>query len=129
MAFSSDSRYLASVIVLQESIDQAHLICVWDASSGEVQVVMHGGHKVEITDVEFTRNGQRIATSSLDGTVRIWDVKTGLEVLTLDEHTGGVEGLGFSPDGWRLASANHDGTIRVWDARPVEGEPEPATHR
>ena len=122
MAFSPDSRYLAGVVVIRGSIHQGHLICIWDALSGDVQVVTRAGHTGEITDVEFTPDGERLATSSLDGTVRIWDVKTGVEVLTLDEHAGGVEGLAFSLDGWRLASANHDGTIRIWDARPIDGE-------
>jgi WD40 repeat protein len=54
--------------------------------------------------VSFSPDGQRIASSSNDGTVRIRDVNSGRELQTL-EHGRGVKALAFSPDGTRLATA------------------------
>ncbi|WVR09024.1 hypothetical protein IAU60_006084 [Kwoniella sp. DSM 27419] len=54
-----------------------------------------------------------LATGSLDGTVKIWDVDTGLEQSTLFGHIEGVWAVDM--DALRLVSASHDRTIKVWD--------------
>ena len=61
-------------------------------------------------------NGRYAVTASDDHTVKIWDSRTGEELLTLKGHRGTVFGLSFSPNGKRLASAGHDQSIKVWDA-------------
>jgi WD40 repeat protein len=38
-----------------------------------------------------------------DGTVRVWDSETGLNVLNLPRDSGGTGDVAFSPDGKRLA--------------------------
>jgi WD40 repeat protein len=55
-----------------------------------------------------------LASGFWDGTIRLWDVTTGVEIARLDGHDGGVEALCVLPDG-RLASGSRDGTIRLWD--------------
>ena len=54
----------------------------------------------------FSPDGQRLASASHDGTVKVWDAATGQETLTLKGHTGVVSSVAFSPDGKRLASAS-----------------------
>lgn len=54
-----------------------------------------------------------LATGSLDGTVRLWDVETGREKNTLFGHIEGVWATDM--DALRLASGSHDRTIKVWD--------------
>ena len=66
----------------------------------------------------------RLATASADGTARLWDVRTGQPLLTLQGHTQGVYGVAFSPDGTRLATASRDKTARLWDARPIKAVPD-----
>jgi WD40 repeat protein/tRNA A-37 threonylcarbamoyl transferase component Bud32 len=64
----------------------------------------------------FSPDGQRLATASV-GTARVWDARTGDELLSLKGHTETVTSVCFSPDGQRLATASWDNTAKVWDTR------------
>ncbi|WP_346660462.1 hypothetical protein [Nannocystis sp. ILAH1] len=46
--------------------------------------------------------------------VRVWELRTGEQLLVLDDHEHAVKTVRFSPDGRRLASASS--TVRLWDA-------------
>ena len=69
--------------------------------------------------IEFSPDGKRLATSHSGGTVKLWDLTTAQETLTLKGHNKVVTGLAFSPDGRRLISASADLTVRIWDATPL----------
>ena len=68
--------------------------------------------------VAISPDGSRLATSSEDGTVKLWDSQTGQEVLTLRGHTDIVPSVAFSPDGTQLATAGVDGTVQIREAGP-----------
>jgi WD40 repeat protein len=64
----------------------------------------------------FRPDGQRVATASSDRTIRIWDARTGQEILTLRGHTLEAKSVRFLTDSYRQISASTDQTIRLWDA-------------
>jgi WD40 repeat protein len=72
------------------------------------------GHADWVSCASFSRDGQRLASVSEDGTARVWDFATGREVLTIRGLADGTYNIAFSPDGKRLAT---DGPRpKVWDA-------------
>jgi hypothetical protein len=107
VAFSPDGKRLAS------ASEDDHRVIVWNVATGQVAVTLKG-HTAEVRQAVFSPNGARLATASHDGTVRVWDARTGAELKRL-EHNDRVFGVAFSPDGARLASTCQDETVRVWD--------------
>jgi WD40 repeat protein len=72
------------------------------------------GHSDTVTGVSFSPNGETLASASLDGTVKLWNLQ-GEELQTLEGHSKGVTGVSFSPDGETLASASADSTVILWN--------------
>jgi WD40 repeat protein len=73
------------------------------------------GHTQPAISVAFSPNGKLLASSSLDKTIKLWEVATGKERATLRGHTSLVRCVAFSPDNRMLASASYDKTIKLWD--------------
>lgn len=70
--------------------------------------------------VAFNSDGSRLVTAGSDGTIRIWDTKSGEQILDIHGHTSSVVDAIYSPDNQHIVSAGLDGTVRVWDAKTGE---------
>lgn len=78
-----------------------------------------GTHKKSEREQSHSREKKAIlASGSLDGTVKIWDVETGREQSTLFGHIEGVWAIDI--DALRLVSASHDRTIKVWEKESAQ---------
>lgn len=90
---------------------------LWATSTGKQLVKLEkNGHSEEITEVAFSPCGQRIATASLDKTVRFWNALTGVAEPIVINQSRAITCLSFSPKGTRLVTSGRDKIVRIWDA-------------
>ncbi|HZO13699.1 MAG TPA: protein kinase [Polyangiaceae bacterium] len=99
-------------------------IYLFDAVTAEVRLLR--GHRDQVVGVAMTPDGRRIATSSLDGTIRIWDVTRGTLERVLEADKSGMHGVAFGDGGKLLAAGGYDHTVRVWN---LEGDKPPRVLR
>ncbi|KAK6462503.1 hypothetical protein DFJ63DRAFT_159546 [Scheffersomyces coipomensis] len=75
------------------------------------------GHTRKVGHIEFHPCAEDVlASSSLDYSVKIWNVKTGKTELTL-QHKDLVTSFAFNYNGSLLATTSRDKKLRIWDIR------------
>ena len=92
----------------------------WAAEEASVKQRVLQNHKGSVMSLSFSPDLAKLATSSRDGTIKIWDIASGKLERTLTGHTEDVYCVAYSPDGALLASGSGDKSIRLWDAKTFE---------
>src|SRR5262249_182478 len=65
--------------------------------------------------VQWSPDGNFLATTCTDGAARVWDARTGHLLAEPFFHQKEVRRAEFSPDGRRLLTASFDGTAKIWE--------------
>jgi WD40 repeat protein len=106
--FSSDGKILASGGHDKKAV-------LWYADGLKPKTTLEE-HSALITDIRFSPSMPRLATSSFDKTVRVWDADNpGYSLRTFTGHSASVMSLDFHPNKDDLiSSCDGDGEIRYW---------------
>jgi WD40 repeat protein len=101
-------------------------LLIWDVERGEVQATLTGSDAT-ITSLiivpgppgppgppAMSDPGERVVTGTEDGSLRIWELRTGESRPFADRHTERVTALVSRPGG-RVVSSSFDKTLRIWD--------------
>jgi eukaryotic-like serine/threonine-protein kinase len=87
------------------------MIHIWDVASRK-PIVRLEGHSSEGISFAYNHAGDLLASTSWDGTLRLWDPRTGEQLLKTE---AGAVSLRFSPDDRFLAAEVADSKLRIWE--------------
>ena len=85
--------------------------------TSRLRTTLHG-HDGGLWALAVSGDGTRLATVSMDGTAKVWDLATNQVLLTLPTHvTDNLVGTGavFTPDGKQLLTISSDNSATLWD--------------
>jgi WD40 repeat protein len=99
LAYSEKKNFLASADML--------IIRLWDLNEMK-EVKLLEGHTAQITSVDFSNDGKFLASGSNNGTIILWDVKSGEEINRIEGYYN-ITTLSFSPISDLLAFGGMEG--------------------
>lgn len=91
-------------------------IRLWNTESGVDVMTPLPSHEDFIRCLAMSPCGEFVASGSWGMTIRVWNLSSGAEILTLRGHEDFISCLVFSPDGMQIASGSKDRTVRLWSS-------------
>lgn len=78
------------------------------------------GNSDRVTALIFDASGEQLINATGNGEIRIWDVKSGIEINWFQAHSDCIQGLALNSSGTELYAVGWDSTLSVWNPRTGE---------
>lgn len=91
---------------------------VWRTSDWGLDLEFATG--ISAIHVETSPNGRFLLMGATDGTVGVWEVGTGKQLLKEKAHDRETYAVAFHPDGTRFVTGSYDQTLKVWDSATMQ---------
>ena len=75
---------------------------------------MLDGHNRSVNSISYSPNGKMIASISSDKTLKLWDIKTGKEIFSLNPNIGNLTKVTFNYNGSFIAVCGNEPFIKIW---------------
>jgi WD40 repeat protein len=97
--------------------DRNGSVIILDPNAGRV-ISRIKGHSSRVLDICYSPDNTQLATSSMDGTIKIWNVRDLSEApIVITAHESWVFAIAFSPDGRSIVSSSENGDVYFWSSR------------
>jgi len=104
--FSPNGRY---ILAISKTVE------IWDAATGAHVQTLEGKEMPSVGAAFFSPDSRMVVTAGLeDKVVRVWDVKTGAELLELPDDSP-AWAVSISRDSRKIVAVSKDGVARIWD--------------
>lgn len=114
LALSSDDSLLASA-------DGAGTLKVWNTSTGRMVRTLPCGYALSLA---WLPDDQHVLVGCKDGTLKTYDVRSGVQLEDIPAHQGPIWSVIVHPDGRSCLTASGDKDVKFWDfeaaARPED---------
>lgn len=101
-------------VVAVTGLDDQGEVRLLDADTLDLISTLRGHIGSVVTEIAFARRGSKIVTASFDGTVRVWDARTGVLIFTPPAEPSDVESVAFNADGSQIIVIHADGRILAY---------------
>jgi WD40 repeat protein/serine/threonine protein kinase len=98
--------------MLAASIERENVAHLYDVATG--RDIILSGHRDFVSGLAFSPDGRTVATSSMDGKLKLWNCRDGIETAEFPGHFGEATDVSFSPDGATLASIGRGESVKMW---------------
>ncbi len=96
------------------------LVHMFDINSNvgteEKPIMTYDQHTSNVTSVGFQKNKKWVYSSSEDGTVRIWDIRTNHTLKTYDTGVA-INTAAITSSENEIITGDQNGTVKIWDLR------------
>ena len=94
---------------------QQNGLSYWNIESGELMWSCSTQSDQGMYAVDISYDGTLVASSDLNGTVRLYSAEIGEEICQFIGHFNDIRSVRFNPGVSKIASGSNDGIIRIWD--------------
>jgi WD40 repeat protein len=112
-------KFIVNAIVFHQSTGSAICACsdgkvrTFDPHSGKIDIVFDG-HEGQVIDLSLDANGEKLASVSLDGTLRLSTLTEGKELVSIQAAEGHFERVVASNNTGLVFTGGSDGVLRAW---------------